>query len=622
MKRIGIFFMYDRDGIVDDYIPVMLRDLQKNIERFVIVINGKLTNDGQKKLSEFSDEIIVRENKGLDVWAYKTGLEHIGFSNLSDYDEVVMFNHTMMGPVYPFAEMFGTMEKKDLDFWGISEFYATDFDPFGTMPKGYIPNHIQSYFIVARKSLACSDDFKKYWEEMPMITGYLDSISRHETRFTKHFEHLGYKWGVYVDAEEYKNISFQPMVTMPKEMIKKYRSPIFKRRTFMQDYNVVLGETGGETAYELWKFLSEETDYDMDLIWDNLLRLENMADLKRNLQWNYILPSQYTNGKSDISNLRVALFMHIYFGDLIDDCKRYIESMPENADLFITTNSETQAEEIRNKYSDVKCNHLFVKVVPNKGRDIGPFLVEVQEHLDEYDIICHAHDKKAGQVSPGTIGLSFAYKCFENTLGSKQYVRNLLEVFKNNPRAGLLMPPPPNHGEYYITMGLEWGLNFENTKKLMEELKISAPIDEKKEPIAALGSYFWARTDALRPVFENKKWTYDDFPSEPLPDDGTYLHAIERIYPFAAQSNGYYAGWVLKDSDASIEITNLNHMVRELNKTIFFAGQGAGNWNHVRMELEKVYRVAFRHRRYERIRHILGVIKRGDGIKAIKKKLK
>lgn len=626
MKRIGIFFMYDRDGIVDDYIPVMLRDLQKNIERFVIVINGKLTNDGQKKLSEFSDEIIVRENEGYDVWAYKTGLEYIGYDNLSDYDELVMFNHTMMGPIYPFAEMFDQMGKKEVDFWGISQFYKTDFDPFGTMPKGYIPDHIQSYFITARKSLSCSADFKKYWDEMPMITGYLDSISRHETRFTKHFEHLGYRWSVYVDAEKYKGMSFQPMVAMPTEMIKVYHSPIFKRRTFMQDYNVVLGETAGETAYELWNYLEEETDYNLNLIWDNLLRLENMADLKKNLQWNYVLPSKYSNPKTNTSNFRIALFMHIYFGDLIDDCKRYVESMPDNADIYITTNNEKQAEEIREKYADIPCGKLTVKTVPNSGRDVGPFLVEVQDHLDEYDIICHAHDKKAGQVTPGTIGLSFAYKCFENTLGSKDYVKNIIGVFEENPRAGLLMPPPPNHGEYYITLAMEWGANYSNTKKLMRELQFTAPMDEGKEPIAALGSYFWARTDALRPVFEHKRWTYDSFPAEPLPEDGTYLHAIERIYPFAAQSKGYYAGWILKDSNAAMEITNLNHMVRELNKPIFFEGQGAGNWNHVRLGVENSYRYIARRgklrRVYMRIRHIIGVILKGDGIKATKKKIR
>lgn len=619
MKRIGIFFMYDRDGVVDDYIPVMLRDLQKSIERFVIVINGKLSDEGKTRLEEFSNEIIVRENKGLDVWAYKTALEHIGFDNLSEYDEVVMFNHTMMGPVYPFAEMFDSMAEKKLDFWGISAFYKTDFDPFGTMPDGYIPDHIQSYFIVANKTLATSQDFRDYWENMPMITGYLDSVTKHETRFTKHFAELGYKWSVYVDAEKYRDLSFQPMVAMPARMIEEFRAPIFKRRTFMQDYNVILSESVGEAAYELWKLL-EKLGYDLNPVWDNLLRLENMADLKKNMQWNYCLPSSYTNTAETVSDMRIALFMHIYFEDLIDECKKYVEAMPANADLYITTNTEKNVELIKEKYSDISCGKMVVKAVPNRGRDVGPFLMELQDHIDEYDVVCHAHDKKAGQVSPGTVGLSFGYKCFENTLGSKDYVENVLKVFKNNPRAGMLCPPPPNHGAYYITLGLEWGLNFENTKQLMNELGIVAPINEKKEPIAALGSYFWARTDALKPVFENKKWTYDDFPQEPIADDGTYLHAIERIYPFAAQSAGYYSGWIFKDSCAAMEITNLNHMIHELNYPVFFSGNHAGDLHRVKAHLNRVYGFIGRHNKMERTAVKLWKIKKNGVFKRRKKK--
>ena len=93
---------------------------------------------------------------------------------------------------------------------------------------------------------------------------------------------------------------------------------------------------------------------------------------------------------------------------------------------------------------------------------------------------------------------------------------------------------------------------------------------------------------ALRPVFA-KKWTYDDFPDEPVADDGTLLHAIERIYPFAAQSAGYYSGWVLSEQGAAMEITNLNHMLREINKIIFFEGQDAGTYHQTRMNLSRSY---------------------------------
>lgn len=619
MNRLGIFFFYDRDGIVDRYIPVMLEDICKNLERLVVVVNGKLTEEGKKRLLPFSNEIIVRENKGLDVWAYKTALEHVGYDHLPDYDEVVMFNHTMMGPVYPFSEMFDAMAEKHLDFWGISEFFKTDFDPFGTLEDGYIPDHIQSYFIAIRKSLAGSKDFIDYWKNMPMIDGYLDSVSKYETQFTKTFSEKGYRWAVYLDAEEYKGYTYQPIVSMPKEMIEKYHSPIFKRRTFMQDYNVVLNESTGEAAVELWNYLRDHTSYDMDLIWENILRLENMAILKRNLHWNYFLPSDVEKTKDAGKKDRTALFMHIYFRDTIDQCMHYAASMPENADLYITTNSEEQKSLIEEKFSSIPCHKLEVKVVPNSGRDVGPFLVEVQNHLDDYDYICHVHDKKAGQVKPGTVGLSFAYKCFENVLGSKAYVSNILDIFHKNPRAGLLMPPPPNHADYYITLGLEWGLNYQNTVDLMKELKIHAPIRSDCEPIAPLGSYFWARTDAIRPVFQNKTWTYEDFPKEPIADDGTYLHAIERIYPFAAQSAGYYAGWIMTDYGSAMEVENLNFMLHELNKIIFFQGGDAGNWNDTRAHMSESYEVVHRHPHDKNIIHFKRAVKNGRGWEAIKK---
>ena len=37
-KRLLIYFIYDRDGIVDDYIFYMLDDLEKNVEDIFVVV--------------------------------------------------------------------------------------------------------------------------------------------------------------------------------------------------------------------------------------------------------------------------------------------------------------------------------------------------------------------------------------------------------------------------------------------------------------------------------------------------------------------------------------------------------------------------------------------------------
>ncbi len=588
IDRLLIYFFYDKDGIVDDYISYMLEDLKKNVSDIFVVCNGKLSDAGRETFSKYTDNILVRSNQGFDVWAYKEAMEQIGWNRLDEYDEIVLMNFTVMGPVYPFVDMFNTMNDKDIDFWGITQFYKTDYDPFGTMEEGYIPDHIQSHYIAVRKSLINTEVFHEYWDNMPMITGYLDSVSRHEAKFTKYFEKAGYNWEVYTDASDYIGLSHQPAVGMAKKMVADKRCPIFKRRSFMQDYTVVLNESCGQEAVELYEYLDKHTDYNMNLLWDNLLRVENQADLKRNLQFNYILPSEASSNPNIVKDKKIALVMHIHFVDLVDECFGYAMSMPDNADIYITTNTEEKAEVIRNTFSKMKCNKLDVRVVGNKGRDVGPFLVEFREYLDQYDYICHAHDKKAGQTSPGTIGTSFAYKCFENVLKSKEYVENIIETFEKNDRAGLLAPPPPNHADYYITLGLEWGSNFENTVKLANELGINAPMNDKKEPIAPLGSFFWARTDAIKPVFE-KEWSYDDFPTEPIADDGTILHAIERIYPFSAQSQGYYPGWIMCDKGAAIEITNLNYMLKDINNIIFFKGLDAGSYYETLYNLSRSY---------------------------------
>ena len=43
MKRLGIFFFFEKNGYVDDFIPYYLRDLNKNLTELVVVCNGTLS---------------------------------------------------------------------------------------------------------------------------------------------------------------------------------------------------------------------------------------------------------------------------------------------------------------------------------------------------------------------------------------------------------------------------------------------------------------------------------------------------------------------------------------------------------------------------------------------------
>ena len=46
------------------------------------------------------------------------------------------------------------------------------------------------------------------------------------------------------------------------------------------------------------------------------------------------------------------------------------------------------------------------------------------------------------------------------------------------------------------------------------------------------------------------------------------MHAIERLYPFAAQQAGYYPALMMSQSYAEIEYTNLLYYVRTFNQEL------------------------------------------------------
>jgi rhamnosyltransferase len=154
----------------------------------------------------------------------------------------------------------------------------------------------------------------------------------------------------------------------------------------------------------------------------------------------------------------------------------------------------------------------------------------------------------------------------ENTLASQKYVYNILAKFVDEPRLGMMTPPPPFHGLYFAhTIPTDWGSNYANTKTLLNKrLKLQAPMNPQKPTVSAIGSCFWFRREALLPLFE-AGWSYNDFlPEGMMGEDGTISHAIERVNGYVAQARGYYPAWVLSDRYASIEIGSLWYSTSEL----------------------------------------------------------
>ena len=567
-KRLIIFLFYDKDGIIDNYIPTLFEGLKEFYEKLCFVVNGKLQDEGKEKLEKYVTDFLVRENKGFDVWGYKEGLEFYGWEELKNYDEVILMNYTIFGPLYPFSEMFDTMNKKDLDFWGITKHHEVDFDVFGTCKYGYIPEHIQSSFLVIRQSLLKTKDYQNMWKNMPMINSYAESVGLYEAIFTKEFNEKGYKSGVYIDTTDLEGYTRYPLMMMSDELIINRRCPIIKLKSFSQNYMDILTDTFGSCTLNSYNFIEKKTNYDTDLIWENILRTSNMASIKRLMHLNYILPTEYEKKKIDVNKDKLLLIFHIHFEDSIDESMKYMKSMPLNSDILITVSKIKLKEKLKEKIKELPYKNIEIKMVENRGKEISSLLVVAKDRVMNYNYVCFMHDKKDSEQIALLQSFSFRHKYYESNLSSKEYVMNILGLFKENKKLGMLMPPLPNHGNYFHMIGNEWGDYLKETEELAKKLGLKIPIYWGEEPISPLGTMFWFRPEAMKKLFDYD-WKYEEISTNSKSKNSVSVRAIERIYGFVIQDAGYYGAWVMTENVAKVELTNLNYSIRQMNKTIF-----------------------------------------------------
>ena len=567
-RRLLVFFFYDKDGIADDYIFYMLDDMQKNVTDIRFVVNGLIQEETLQRFKKYSQDVLVRNNKGFDVWACKEALEDAGWDNLKKYDEVIWMNFTLMGPLYPLKEVFDTMAEKDLDYWGMTVNHGVNFNPFASGVYDFLPPYLPTNFLVMRRTLVESPAFLEYWQNMHEIKSVDDSISYHESVFTKHFEDLGFKWDVFCDTRDILDHSNYPMIREPILLLRDYHCPVVKRKTFFYEYENLLSNSNGDQASRVMQYLRDYTDYDTKLIWQNMLRTQNLADLRRVMHLNYVLNTEYCPDKT-AAHPSVALVSHQYYEDLFAEGYQYAANLPEYCDVYITTDTEEKKAALEKLYSQRAWGKLQVLVVENRGRNMGALLTNLKGKLSNYDLICVVHGLKSSRYKRTVKGRTAFRECMENLLASPAFIQNILNTFEREELLGMLVPPPAIFGDYYKNLGNECGKRFHIVKNLAKRFHVTVDINKDKEPVAPMEGMFWIRGNILNRLFDIK-WNPKDFTAEDQGIRGGSLQeSVPLFLPFLAQSMNYYTAWSVSDRFATVEIDNLYHMIRELNIAVF-----------------------------------------------------
>jgi len=237
-----------------------------------------------------------------------------------------------------------------------------------------------------------------------------------------------------------------------------------------------------------------------------------------------------TREVSRSSPLRIGLHAHFFYPELADDFMRRMAANRWPCHLLLTTDSETKARALRESTAGYERGEVLIRVVPNRGRDLGPLLTTFAEEIArQYDIIGHLHGKRSLIIADARLGETWREFLWQHLLGDRHPMMDIIvDRFAADETLGLVFAADPHLSD--------WDANLAIATNLANHMGIEGPLPPFFD--FPIGTMFWARPAALRPLLDlGLGW--DDYPPEPVPIDGTILHALERLLPFVARRAGY-----------------------------------------------------------------------------------
>lgn len=554
-RRLVVYVVYDRRGGVDEFVVHALKGLREHSTRILVVANGKLTDEGRRRLEPVSDEILVRKNDGFDIWAHREALHHVGPA-LADFDEVVLTNDTWFGPIRPYGPVLERMNATEADFWGMTDHAREEPNPF--TGDGVLPYHLQSFWIAVRRSMFLSERWERYWRELPAMPSYFDAVLKHETIFTETFVEAGFTSGVAFASADYP--TDHPALFNPTLLIDD-GCPLVKRRPFFHwpvflDRHAVIGRALFEKV--------QASGYPTALILENLARTVPPKVINTNLALLDVLPRTVVTAPEDPSELRVLVVIHATGIASVTPLVEKLSWFPAPVDVIITTSDGFLApalEDLLSSHSE-NISDGAVRVVPSSsGRDMSAFLIGCRDELigNQYDVFVKLHDRLPTRRGR-TVSEYFRRYTRENLLGSPSYIANLLALFVREPGLGAVFPPVIQTG--YATTGEGWSWYRGMGQDVADDLGIRVPLDGIT-PLAPFGGMWIGRPEGLKP-FLSARWTYNDFRDrsrELVPD---MQRLLERLVSAAAGERGLHVRTVVDAEHASLTHLAMEYKIDQL----------------------------------------------------------
>ena len=525
MNRGLVYFHFDPHHQVRDYVLAALSSLRPHADHVLLVSNSPIGEADRVRLETCCDEILQRPNEGLDADAYRAGLEHLGWDRLADFDELILTNHTCYAPLRPWEEVLTRAEGWcDISFWGMTEHAAMRPHPF--LARRELPRHVQSHWIAVRRRLLTAPAFREYWERMPPVSSYRDSIQWHESRFTDHFAELGHTWEVAFPVDRYR--SDNPAIEEAPALLAD-GCPLLKRRALFHDplHQDRQAVVGGELLED-----AARAGYSEDLILSDVVHNAPARDLIVNAGLTEVVveaapaPDEPDpEAGSTAPTPSGCVVVHVPAGGEgveraeADGLAQRLASLPAHWRVVVTSPTHLDAADLERltgrRPADEDAAPGGAAVAFRAVRDLDPrgtipFLTECDDLWDPGratgsdgggDLVLRitvgspsGPESKADDVARRQV--------LDCLLASPGYTAGLIDLFERHPGLGVAMPAASHIGQAHG--GPTWDGLAGAAKTLSRRLGLTVELDPVA-PVVPVGAMFMARPEALRTLSEGAK---------------------------------------------------------------------------------------------------------------------
>lgn len=417
-----MFYMhYDIGNIIDDHIVYQIKAYAELGIEIIFISNNQLSDAELEKIRPFCIKSILHHNKGFDFTAWKDAILAEGWDFFNNYDQLIITNCSCYGPIYPFEEMFNEMDKRDPDWWGITE---------RSVYLGF-NNYVISNFAAFSKRVFTSRLFRNFWTSVKSeYKSYWEVIRHGEMRMSEVLNKQ-FKYDIYCRLSDIrpckKAVHEECFYTNAAGFfLKTTRSPLLKVKGFANSRENNFCRS--DEIFRLWE--KSEISYPLDLIIKHQKRVSPLSWLRNFPDVFHITDDEINTGTAD-----TGIFFKI---NSIEDISLYnncLQQLPFEIKIAVPSGCAAQISTGSN------CD---MKIIPNELQKAswGEILFKLfPDFADSKKIILAADIRKNPDLPDAVNSYIISHSC-RAMLGSAGRINKIASLLENDN--ALAVSPMPS----------------------------------------------------------------------------------------------------------------------------------------------------------------------------------